>query len=107
MVVTLSDGRRIKNAKLIGADPKSDLAVVKIEADRLIPANGRQRHAGQGDIIMGSAARSACRVDDARHRERRWGGRRGSSAGVCIQNFIQVDAPINRQQRWAAGQPEG
>ena len=38
MVVTLSDGREIKNAKLVGADPKSDLAVVKIDADHLIAA---------------------------------------------------------------------
>ena len=46
MVVTLADGRRIENAKLVGADPKSDLAVVKIEADHLIPAKwGDSGHA--------------------------------------------------------------
>src|SRR5688572_4892332 len=38
MTVTLSDGREFKDAKLVGADPKSDLAVVKISGDGLIPA---------------------------------------------------------------------
>src|SRR5256885_758978 len=38
MTVTLADGRRFDNAKLVGADPKTDLAVVKIEADNLKPA---------------------------------------------------------------------
>ncbi len=38
MTVTLSDGRVIQNAQLVGADPRTDLAVVKIKADDLIPA---------------------------------------------------------------------
>src|SRR5439155_11009959 len=36
MTVTLSDGRSIKNAKVLGADPKTDLAVIKVQADHLI-----------------------------------------------------------------------
>lgn len=35
--VVLHDGRRVK-AKLVGYDPATDLAILKIEADRLIPA---------------------------------------------------------------------
>src|SRR5581483_6554673 len=35
ITVTLADGRRIDDAKLVGADPKSDLAVVKVELDNL------------------------------------------------------------------------
>ena len=42
MIVTLADGRKIENAKLVGADPKSDLAVVKIEADRTTMAISRK-----------------------------------------------------------------
>src|SRR6185436_19565280 len=38
MIITLSDGRQVKNGKVLGTDPKTDLAVVKIEAERLIPA---------------------------------------------------------------------
>ena len=37
MDVTLADGRQIKGAKLVGADPKTDLAVVEIKADHLNP----------------------------------------------------------------------
>jgi len=33
MMVTLSDGRVIKDAKLVGADPRTDIAVVEIKAD--------------------------------------------------------------------------
>src|SRR5207237_853750 len=55
MTITLSDGREIKkeNCKLLGADPKSDLAVVKIQADRLIPAKwGNSDDLQKGDWIM-------------------------------------------------------
>src|SRR2546423_3821345 len=38
MTVALADGRTFKNAKLVGADPKSDLAVIRLEADHLISA---------------------------------------------------------------------
>src|SRR5689334_1066678 len=53
MMVTLADGRKIENAKLVGADPKSDLAVVKIEADRLIPAHwGDSSNLQKGDWVL-------------------------------------------------------
>ena len=53
MRVTLSDGREITEAKLVGADPKSDLAVVKIESDRLIPAKwGNSDYLEKGDWIL-------------------------------------------------------
>src|SRR5205085_8185588 len=34
MTITLADGREITNGKVLGTDAKSDLAVVKIQADR-------------------------------------------------------------------------
>src|SRR4051812_1480857 len=53
MTVTLYDGRQITKAKTVGTDPKSDLAVVKIEADRLIPAKwGDSDQLAKGDIVM-------------------------------------------------------
>ena len=53
MTVTLADGTEVKNAKTIGADPKSDLAVVKIQADHLIPAEwGDSSQLQKGDWIM-------------------------------------------------------
>src|SRR5690606_33281873 len=38
MIITLSDGRKVEKAKLIGTDPLTDLAVVEIETDRVIAA---------------------------------------------------------------------
>jgi serine protease Do len=51
--VTLSDGRKITDASLVGADKKTDLAVVKIKADRLIPAKwGNSDELQKGDWVM-------------------------------------------------------
>jgi serine protease Do len=102
MTITLYDGRQITKAKTVGTDPKSDLAVVKIEADRLIPAKwGDSDQLAKGDIIMafgspfgyvGSMTHGIVsglnRTSDP---EGGWGilGRNG------YENFIQVDAPIN------------
>src|SRR5204862_8151565 len=53
MLITLSDGREIKNAKVLGTDAKTDLAVVEIKADRLSPAKwGNSDDLQKGDWIM-------------------------------------------------------
>jgi serine protease Do len=97
MTVTLSDGRAIRKAKVVGADPKSDLAVVKIEADRVIPAKwGNSDELQKGDWILafgspfeyiGSMTHG---IVSALNR---------TSVGIlgpqAYENFIQVDAPIN------------
>jgi serine protease Do len=97
MTITLSDGREIKKAKLVGADPKSDLAVVKIEADRLIAAKwGDSDELQKGDWIMafgspfGYVGSMTHGIVSALNR---------TNVGIIGQqgyeNFIQVDAPIN------------
>jgi serine protease Do len=97
MVVTLADGRRIENAKLVGADPKSDLAVIKITADHLIAAKwGDSSALRKGDWILafgspfgyiGSMTHGIVSALDR------------SNVGILGKNgyedFIQVDAPIN------------
>jgi serine protease Do len=97
MDITLSDGREIKNGKLLGADPKSDLAVVKIEADKLIPAKwGDSSQLDRGDWVLafgspfGYVGSMTHGIVSALNRH----------AGILEQqqgyeNFIQVDAPIN------------
>ena len=51
--MTLADGRVIEHAALVGADPKSDLAVVKIEASDLVPAKwGDSATLSKGDWIL-------------------------------------------------------
>jgi serine protease Do len=97
MQVTLSDGRTIDNATLVGADPKSDLAVVKITADNLIAARwGDQATLHQGDWVMafgspfGYVGSMTHGIVSALDR---------SNVGILgangYEDFIQVDAPIN------------
>ncbi|HXE54682.1 MAG TPA: trypsin-like peptidase domain-containing protein [Tepidisphaeraceae bacterium] len=97
MTVTLADGRRIDNAKLVGADPKSDLAVVKIEADNLKPARwGDSAKLNQGDWIVafgapfGYVGSMTHGIVSALNR---------TNVGILgrqgYEDFIQVDAPIN------------
>jgi serine protease Do len=97
MAVTLADGRRIDGAKLVGADPKTDLAVVKITADHLVAARwGDSSTLHQGDWVMafgspfgyiGSMTHGIVSALDR------------SNVGILGNNgyedFIQVDAPIN------------
>ena len=97
MAVTLADGRRIDNAKLVGADPKTDLAVVQIEADNLKAAKwGDSSSLQQGDWIMafgapfGYVGSMTHGIVSALNR---------TNVGILGRNgyedFIQVDAPIN------------
>ena len=97
MTITLSDGRSIKDGKVVGADPKSDLAVVKIQADRLIPAKwGDSSKLQKGDWIMafgspfGYIGSMTHGIVSALNRDV---GILRSTMGY--ENFIQVDAPIN------------
>jgi serine protease Do len=96
MEVTLSDGRKITKATLVGADKKTDLAVVKIEADRLIPAKwGDSSELQKGDWIMafgspfGYVGSMTHGIVSALNRNAGILGKYG------YENFIQVDAPIN------------
>ena len=97
ITVTLADGRRIDNAKVLGADPKSDLAVVKIEADDLQAAKwGDSNSLQQGDWIIafgapfGYVGSMTHGIVSALNR---------TNVGILgrqgYEDFIQVDAPIN------------
>ena len=90
----MADGS--KTPRSVGTDPKSDLAVVKIEADHLIPANwGDSSTLEKGDWILafgspfgyvGSMTHGIVSALD------RQAGILGSQG---YEDFIQVDAPIN------------
>jgi serine protease Do len=96
MTVTLADGRVIKDATLVGADPKTDLAVVRIKADHLIPAAwGDSTQLESGDHILafgapfGYVGSMTHGIVSALHRQA------GILGNDGYENFIQVDAPIN------------
>ncbi|AZN37205.1 Do family serine endopeptidase [Iodobacter ciconiae] len=91
--VALSDGRTA-SAKLIGADPDTDLAVIKIELDRLPAITFADASKAEiGDVVLaignpfGVGQTVTMGIISALGR---------SELGInTFENFIQTDAPIN------------
>ena len=92
--VTLDDGSKV-NAKVVGRDTRSDIAVLKITADKPLPyiqlGNSRDVRAGEWVIAMGNpfglGGSVTAGIVSAVSRD--------IGAGPYDQ-FIQVDAPINQ-----------
>ena len=93
IMVTLRDGKAYE-ASLIGADPRTDLALLKVEAEEPLP-------------LSTSASPRACAPATGWWRSAtlrsRWLGDRGyrlgrgrDLPGGSLIDFIQIDAPINR-----------
>ena len=96
ILVTLNDGREFE-AKLIGADPKSDVALIKIEADDLptIPLGDSDKlEIGEWVIAVGNPFRLAQTVTvGVVSAKGRAVGILGEEGGY--EDFIQTDAAIN------------
>lgn len=92
--VTLADGRRYQ-AKLIGTDTKTDIAMIKIDGDKLIPAAFGDSDAVEvGNIVLaiGSPFRLGHSVS---HGIISAVGRYDVNVDIDYQNWLQTDAPIN------------
>ena len=96
MEIALYDGRNITNAKLVGKDPRTDLAVVKIEASNLKAAKwGNSDELDKGDWVLafgspfGYVGSMTHGIVSATNR---------TDLRIIPQgyeSFIQIDAPIN------------
>jgi serine protease Do len=93
--IELNDNRTF-DAKVIGTDPLSDLAVVKIEAQNLPFLNlGDSDKVRVGDIILaignplGIGQTVTAGIISAK-------GRRTGISDGSFEDFLQIDAPINR-----------
>ena len=94
--ITLHDGRVLENASVVGTDAKTDLAVVKVEVDRVMPAKwGNSDELQKGDWIVafgspfGYVGSMTHGIVSALNRNA------GILGNYGYENFIQVDAPIN------------
>ena len=91
--VTLSDGREL-SAKLIGADPQTDLAVLKVEAKDALPAvsfaDSDRARVGDWVVAIGSpfglGGSVTAGIISARGRDIHSGP---------YDDYLQIDAPIN------------
>jgi serine protease Do len=94
--VTLADGREIRNAKLVGADPKTDLAVIKIDADRLIAAKwGDSREMQKGDFVLAFGAPFGMVGSMTHGIVSGFNRQTGILGQFGYEDFLQTDCPIN------------
>ncbi len=98
--VTLWDNRKFKNAKLIGTDPLTDLAIVKVDAKDLpIPRLGDSDELEVGHVVfafgnpLGLMSTMTQGIVSALGRGQLNIIR--ESSGYGIENFIQTDAAVN------------
>jgi S1-C subfamily serine protease len=99
--VTLNDNRKY-SAKIIGADPSTDIAVLKIEEKGLQPVplgNSDNVHIGEWVLAVGNPFNLTSTVTagivSAKARNINLLSDRGRNDVVPIESFIQTDAAVN------------
>jgi len=99
--VELSDGRRIENVKVVGADPYTDLAVLKVDAGSLTPArwgDSEQLHVGDDVLAVGNpfGLSRTVTAGAVSAKDRIFSSRDYSTATTSgFQEFLQTDAAVN------------
>lgn len=96
ITVTLADGREITNGKVVGTDPKTDLALVRIEADRLIAAPwGDSSQLQKGDFVLAFGAPFGMVGSMTHGIVSGFNRQTGILGQLGYEEFIQTDCPIN------------
>ena len=101
LVVTFADGQRVP-ATLVGADPATDLAVIQVDVDDLVPATFATdtESLAVGDTVLaigsplGLEGSVTAGIVSALHRTVNLGGN-GRQAAAVLADAIQTDAAIN------------
>ncbi len=95
VTVRLSDGRTVRSVEVVGVDPLTDIAVLKIEASGLTAAPWGDRETVEvGDPVLavgnpfGLARTVTAGIISAK-------GRRGVVRDLNYQDFLQTDAAVN------------
>jgi Do/DeqQ family serine protease len=103
ITVALSSGNKVYKAKLIGADPSTDLAVIKIDATNmpyLVYGNSDNVDIGQWVLAVGYPLNLDATVTAGivSAKSRSIGINKSSSGRVntAIESFIQTDAAVNQ-----------
>jgi serine protease Do len=97
--VQLSDGS-LRPAELVGSDPLTDIAVIRVDPDRTIPAVRRPvaDPVEQGDLVFAFGSPFDFRFSMSQgvvSGKDRYAGVLAGGAQPGYENFIQVDAAIN------------
>jgi serine protease Do len=95
ITVRLSEGRALHDVEVIGTDPASDLAVLRIRASGLVAApwgDSEQLEVGDQVLAVGSPYRLAQTVTSGIISAK---DRRGIIQNLALQDFLQTDAAIN------------
>ena len=104
--VVLPDGQRFDNAQLLGADPQTDLAVIKVPGEgKNLPTvplgNSSQLQVGEWVVAIGNALALkggptvTAGVVSATGRDEQEPGETRGSTGPILHDLIQTDAAIN------------
>ncbi len=96
--ITLSDGTTIENVKIVGSDPRTDIAVLKFESKKDLPVlklgNSDEVKVGQWAIAIGSpfglSSTVTVGIISSVHRKNI-----ALPEGPDYQDFLQTDAAIN------------
>jgi len=93
--IKLADGRTVSNVRIVGVDPLSDLALLKIDEPDLVPArwgDSDSLEVGDSVLAIGNPFRLAHTVTAGIISAK---GRRGIIREIRYEDFLQTDAAIN------------